>query len=192
LCSAALAPAPPRSALTPLPTESLRSLSSFINEKTQQDIKPRYFILGTGAFIVILLYLEIGAGFICNLVGFVYPSYASFRAIESPQKDDDVQWLTYWVVYGVFNLLEFFADFVQHWIPFYYFLKLGFLIFLMLPQTDGSKVVYESVIKPMFGTLLLPLLPLRQSCCAARVLTAPRLSSKNRRRRCRRRAERRC
>lgn len=45
------------------------------------------------------------------------------KAIESPNKDDDTQWLTYWVVYGVFSIAEFFSDLFLSWFPFYYMLK---------------------------------------------------------------------
>ena len=42
------------------------------------------------------------------------PSFplASVKAIESTQKDDNTQWLTYWVVYAAFSLAEFFSDIV--------------------------------------------------------------------------------
>ncbi|CAG14435.1 unnamed protein product, partial [Tetraodon nigroviridis] len=42
------------------------------------------------------------------------------KAIESATKEDDTKWLTYWVVYGVFSVAEFFADIVLSWFPFYY------------------------------------------------------------------------
>ena len=45
------------------------------------------------------------------------------KAIESPNKDDDTQWLTYWVVYGVFSIAEFFSDLFLSWFPFHYMLK---------------------------------------------------------------------
>lgn len=43
------------------------------------------------------------------LVGFVYPAYMSFKAIESPEKSDDTQWLTYWVVFASLTVLEIFS-----------------------------------------------------------------------------------
>lgn len=48
--------------------------------------------------------------------------FVSFRvkAIESATKDDDTKWLTYWVVYGIFSVAEFFADIFLSWFPFYY------------------------------------------------------------------------
>lgn len=42
------------------------------------------------------------------------------KAIESATKEDDTKWLTYWVVYGVFSVAEFFADIFLSWFPFYY------------------------------------------------------------------------
>lgn len=47
------------------------------------------------------------------------------KAIESPSKDDDTVWLTYWVVYALFGLAEFFSDLLLSWFPFYYMGKVG-------------------------------------------------------------------
>ena len=49
----------------------------------------------------------------------------SIKAIESKEKDDDTKWLTYWVVYSVFHLMEFFADIFLFWIPLYWFFKVN-------------------------------------------------------------------
>lgn len=51
----------------------------------------------------------------------------SIKAIESPNKDDDTQWLTYWVVYGFFGVGEFLLDIFLSWFPFYYVCKVGVL-----------------------------------------------------------------
>lgn len=47
------------------------------------------------------------------------------KAIESPSKEDDTVWLTYWVVYALFGLVEFFSDLLLFWFPFYYAGKVG-------------------------------------------------------------------
>ena len=49
--------------------------------------------------------------------------YASYKAIESEAKNDDTQWLTYWVVYSVLMIAESFADYSVFWIPGYRFAK---------------------------------------------------------------------
>ena len=46
--------------------------------------------------------------------------FCRIKAIESATKEDDTKWLTYWVVYGIFSVAEFFADIFLSWFPFYY------------------------------------------------------------------------
>lgn len=58
-----------------------------------------------------------------DLVGFIYPVYASIKAIETKTKEDDAQWLTYWLVFGLFKVIEGPADFLISSIPFYFFIK---------------------------------------------------------------------
>ncbi|NXE12884.1 REEP5 protein, partial [Lophotis ruficrista] len=73
------------------------------------------------------------------------------KAIESPNKDDDTQWLTYWVVYGVFSIVEFFSDIFLSWFPFYYMLKCGFLLWCMAPSpSNGAEFLYHRIIRPFF------------------------------------------
>ena len=45
-----------------------------------------------------------------KIIAVAYPMYASFKAVESTNKADDTQWLTYWVVYACFTILECFTD----------------------------------------------------------------------------------
>uniref|UniRef100_A0ACB8EQI2 Receptor expression-enhancing protein 5 n=1 Tax=Sphaerodactylus townsendi TaxID=933632 RepID=A0ACB8EQI2_9SAUR len=75
----------------------------------------------------------------------------SIKAIESPNKEDDTQWLTYWVVYGIFSIGEFFADIFLSWFPFYYMMKCGFLIWCMAPSpSNGAEFLYHRIIRPIF------------------------------------------
>lgn len=47
--------------------------------------------------------------------------------------------LTYWVVYAAFGILEAFLSVLLGWIPFYYALKLAFLAWCFLPQTQVGQ-----------------------------------------------------
>jgi len=72
----------------------------------------------------------------------------SFHALESKKdENDDKQWLTYWVVFGAFNIIDQFAGFVLHFIPFYYVLKLVVLILLFHPKFQGATWVYNNYIQ---------------------------------------------
>ncbi|KAJ2822747.1 ER membrane protein DP1/Yop1 [Coemansia sp. 'formosensis'] len=108
-----------------------------------------YGAAGLATLVLSLVFLNIGAPLLVNLTGFGYAAYASLNAIESPGKEDDMQWLTYWVVFGFCNVAEYFTGFVTYWIPFYYVFKLGFLVWLMMPATRGAEKLYVSTIKPV-------------------------------------------
>jgi receptor expression-enhancing protein 5/6 len=61
------------------------------------------------------------------------------------------RWLTYWIVFGCFHLVEFFIDILLSWIPFYFTAKLAFLLWCMAPiDFNGSKLIYKMVILPFF------------------------------------------
>jgi receptor expression-enhancing protein 5/6 len=119
-------------------------------QKAQEatGVEKLYLVAAGSAVLLLLLLVGFGAGLICNLVGFAYPAYASFKAVESDNKKDDVQWLTYWVVYACFNIVEVFSDFLLYWIPFYYAFKLGFLLWLFMPSTQGALFLYNHFLAP--------------------------------------------
>ena len=87
------------------------------------------------------------------MLGVIYPVVMSFLALESKTAEDDKQWLTYWVIFGLFNIVDQFAGFILHYIPFYHFLKLCFLVFLYLPGVMGACKVYDAVILPNFESI---------------------------------------
>ncbi len=64
---------------------------------------------GTVALVLILLIFDNALRLVGTLVGFLYPAYMSFKAIESVNKTDDTQWLVYWVVYAAFSVIEIFT-----------------------------------------------------------------------------------
>lgn len=66
------------------------------------------------------------AQLMCNTLGFLYPAYVSIHAIESKTKEDDTKWLTYWVVFALFSVFEYFSDLIVRWFPLYWLIKVGF------------------------------------------------------------------
>jgi len=81
-------------------------------------------------------------------VSFIYPAYASFKAIDSPDQNDDTQWLTYWVVFSFVTLMESILSFVIQWIPFYFFIKVAFFVWLYHPHFLGAGLVYSQILRP--------------------------------------------
>jgi len=120
-----------------------------LEAKTQ--VKREYLAAGFLATLAIYLIFGYGAELICNLIGFVYPAMCSMRALESSRKEDDTRWLTYWVVFAVFSVIEFFSDILLSWMPFYYLAKCVFLVWCYLPIAfNGSDFIYGRVVRPLF------------------------------------------
>ncbi|XP_027202457.1 receptor expression-enhancing protein 5-like [Dermatophagoides pteronyssinus] len=114
-------------------------------------IKRMYIAKGVLVFLMIYMIFGYFAQLICNFVGFLYPAYVSIKALESRNKDDDTRWLTYWVVFAFFSVIEFFSDFIFSWFPFYWLAKVVFLVWCYLPlERNGSDYVYTKFIRPFF------------------------------------------
>lgn len=87
-----------------------------IVEIEKQTGVDKFYIFVIGAVLTgILLFVIGGSELVVALVGFIYPAYMSFKAIDSPSTDDDTQWLTYWVVYAFFNITESITDLILSW-----------------------------------------------------------------------------
>lgn len=118
--------------------------------ETKTKIQRKYL-----AIIVLVLasglILTSMASLMVNLIAFLYPAFKSIKALESKDKDDDTKWLTYWVVYGFFSVIEFFTDLLISWFPFYFIAKTIFFIWCMSPiEKNGSKMIYQHIILPWF------------------------------------------
>ena len=94
------------------------------------------------------VFLGIGQTYISVALGVAYPAFMSFLALESDGHDDDKQWLTYWVIFGMFNIVDQWSGFILHFIPFYFVFKLCFLVFLFHPKTLGATLIYNAYILP--------------------------------------------
>ncbi|KAL7567614.1 hypothetical protein ACA910_000210 [Epithemia clementina (nom. ined.)] len=106
-------------------------------------------VSAAGLLFALIMVFGIGIASLSSLVGFVYPAFKSFQAVETKTKGDDVQWLVYWVIFAFFTILESFVEVLLYWIPFYYAFKLAFLLWAMLPQTKGAKFLYDSFLKDL-------------------------------------------
>ncbi|KDN43391.1 hypothetical protein RSAG8_06175, partial [Rhizoctonia solani AG-8 WAC10335] len=121
-----------------------------MNKLEQRTGVPKTYLAGAGAALMVLLVsVNALAAPASNFVGWGLPAYLSMKAIETPSGRDDVQWLTYWVIFGFLTYLESFAlRVILYYLPWYFALKTVFVLWLQLPQTKGAAHLYHAAIRP--------------------------------------------
>ncbi|KAM5170223.1 receptor expression-enhancing protein 4 [Mantella aurantiaca] len=80
--------------------------------------------------------------------GLLYPAYSSYKAVKTKNVREYVRWMMYWIVFALFMTVETFTDIFVSWFPFYYELKMAFVIWLLSPYTRGASLLYRKCIHP--------------------------------------------
>lgn len=83
-----------------------------------------------------------------SLASFLFPIFASYKALKTSDPAQLTPWLMYWVVFSCCLLVESWLSFILTWIPFYGYFRLLFLLYLILPQTQGARIIYEEHVHP--------------------------------------------
>ncbi|CAG8477384.1 7566_t:CDS:2 [Ambispora leptoticha] len=67
------------------------------------NVPKTYLASGAASIVFLLIFFNFWGQLLSNLLAWGYPAYASFKAIESIDKADDTQWLTYWLALPQFK-----------------------------------------------------------------------------------------
>eukprot|EP00339_Tiarina_fusa_P019800 CAMPEP_0117041342 /NCGR_PEP_ID=MMETSP0472-20121206/28882_1 /TAXON_ID=693140 ORGANISM="Tiarina fusus, Strain LIS" /NCGR_SAMPLE_ID=MMETSP0472 /ASSEMBLY_ACC=CAM_ASM_000603 /LENGTH=180 /DNA_ID=CAMNT_0004752335 /DNA_START=67 /DNA_END=609 /DNA_ORIENTATION=+ len=144
---------------------SATQFEKFKELETKTGYSKVYFFLGACLILSGLIVYAGGLKLVTDLIGFLYPAYMSFRAVENAPavgkgiSDEATQWLTYWVVFSCLTVLEGVAPFIVDYIPMYYANKVGIIVWLYHPKTTGAEVVYNQVVR----TYILPYLEMTKT-----------------------------
>lgn len=83
------------------------------------------------------------------VLGTLFPAYRSYKAIKNKDVREHVKWMMYWIVFALFTTLETFSDIFLSWFPFYYEIKILFILWVLSPATRGSSLLYKKVVHPL-------------------------------------------
>ncbi|VDK19448.1 unnamed protein product [Anisakis simplex] len=103
--------------------------------------------------IVVSLYLMSGeeAGLLCNLIGATHPIVISFKVICNQDKTDAITWLLpFWIQYSALLLIDSYEYYIMKVFPIYWLVKAIILLYLLLPQTNGTRRVHRKLILPTY------------------------------------------
>ncbi|SMN18224.1 similar to Saccharomyces cerevisiae YPR028W YOP1 Membrane protein that interacts with Yip1p to mediate membrane traffic [Maudiozyma saulgeensis] len=131
--------------------------NAFLGNLESKTKIPRSYLISAFTFVYLLLtFLNIGGigQILSNFAGFVLPTYFSIQAIKTTTKDDDMKLLSYWIIFGFLNVIEFWSGAIIYLIPFYWFLKVIFLVYIAIPSTGGAFMIWTKVIEPFYDQFL--------------------------------------
>ncbi|WAQ86728.1 hypothetical protein PtA15_7A456 [Puccinia triticina] len=95
--------------------------------------------MGLFAFVSFLVVTSLGT---------LYPIYLSYKAIKNNDLQSLEILLMFWVVMGTIHAIESTLGWFLHWIPFFYQFKSLLILWLTLPQIQGSTYVYVTYVHP--------------------------------------------
>lgn len=79
---------------------------------------------------------------------FLFPVFASYKALKTNDPQQVTPWLMYWVVIACVFLVEAWTEWLLRWLPFYYNARTAFMLWLVLPQTQGATKLYVEYVHP--------------------------------------------
>ncbi|KAH0838171.1 TB2/DP1, HVA22 family-domain-containing protein [Lanmaoa asiatica] len=95
------------------------------------------------------MFISLISHLLCAWFAFVLPCYSTYKALAHSAPADTLRPLAvYWAVIGAFTAFEQTFGLFLSWLPFYWELRTIFLLYLSLPQTQGSAYVYETFMEP--------------------------------------------
>ncbi|KAI9793053.1 MAG: hypothetical protein M1816_000951 [Peltula sp. TS41687] len=84
------------------------------------------------------------AELLSSIATFLFPVFASYKALKGNDPAQLSPWLMYWVVLACVLLVE-------KWFPFYAWIRAIFLLYLVLPQTQGARLIYQNHVHPFLS-----------------------------------------
>ncbi|XP_057494557.1 uncharacterized protein LOC130779773 isoform X2 [Actinidia eriantha] len=76
------------------------------------------------------------------------PLYASVRAIETNSNSDMRNLVAYWIIFSLISLFELAFVRLIDWLPFWPYMKLLAICWLVVPHFNGACYVYECLLRP--------------------------------------------
>uniref|UniRef100_A0A4W3IJK6 Receptor expression-enhancing protein n=1 Tax=Callorhinchus milii TaxID=7868 RepID=A0A4W3IJK6_CALMI len=76
----------------------------------------------------------------------------NFLAVKTKNVKEYVKWMMYWIIFALFTTAETFTDLFLPWFPFYYELKIAFIVWLLSPYTKGASVLYRKFVHPTLSS----------------------------------------
>lgn len=125
--------------------EKWKEIMKIIKDKTGID---GIYIICFLLLCIILVYIGILGSLITKMIATLYPGFCTIKSLQNNKNKKE--YLTYWVIYGCFIIFDKFSNLIIKIVPFYFILKILFLIWMIIPGSNGVKIVYNFIILKLF------------------------------------------
>ena len=136
---------------------ALSRLSFLASVERATGIPRLYCAVGLLVLVAGLVLQGWGMRLLTSVVAFLYPLHCSLRCLclphsyaADPSRGPRL-WLVYWLVFGLLSFSERLSDSLLSFLPLYHPLKLCFLLWCFLPQSEGCAVLYDCVLSPLLA-----------------------------------------
>jgi len=85
-----------------------------------------------------------------QLLGFIGPAYVTVSALDGDSEVDILRWIKYWVIFSICLVSEPVSDTAFSWVPYFPVLKVLFWVWICLPFTGATTVIYDLVLARFF------------------------------------------
>ncbi|XP_054921751.1 uncharacterized protein [Dermacentor andersoni] len=127
----------------------LQCLLGMLEWQTGQKRSTLFIIMVT--LLCIYMVTSKNAPLVCSLVVYLIAAYSSFHNIENSSKSDDSRWIIFWLIFGFFNMMDYFTDQIRENFPLFWLFKLLFLTWCLAPTgTNGVTIIYFHLLYPLF------------------------------------------
>ncbi|KAL0775064.1 hypothetical protein Bca101_040216 [Brassica carinata] len=87
------------------------------------------------------------------ILGYTYPAFECYKTVEKNKVDiEELRfWCQYWILLALISSFERVGDIFISWLPLYGEMKVVFFVYLWWPKTKGTRLVYETLLKPVIA-----------------------------------------
>jgi receptor expression-enhancing protein 5/6 len=131
--------------LRPTALDKLPALK-FIEEK--YNLKPSNAAILIFLVLLLLSPLLKTHSLLTSIICYLIPAFLSYRALESSDKEDDIRYLNYWILFSIAEMLTpFMRLFFNRF--FYMIFRMAITVLLLHPLSDLSLKCYNGFLRPL-------------------------------------------
>lgn len=129
-----------------IPTQMLQK-SLMLNIKTLPDILKTPLNFSTILLFIVFIIIGYANNLICNVIGILYPLIYGLDIFNGAPIDTNrsVKLNKYWMLFGIFHLIDTFFGFILYLIPGYFYLKIALIYAMIRADFELSNTLFNCI-----------------------------------------------